>query len=71
MPVYVYETTSSDKPIQRFEVSQSMKDEPLRFDPQTGEAVRRVISGGMGVIVSGSAAPSPRSGGCGSGCGCH
>ena len=30
MPTYVYETTNTDKPIRRFEVKQSMKDEPLR-----------------------------------------
>lgn len=72
MPTYVYETTSTDKPVRRFEVTQSMKDEPLRADPETGEPVRRVISGGMGVMVPGSAsAPRPSGGGCGAGCGCH
>ena len=70
MPTYVYETTDTTKPARRFEVMQSMKDEPLRFDPETGEPVRRVISGGMGVMVPGSSKP-PTSGGCGSGCGCH
>jgi predicted nucleic acid-binding Zn ribbon protein len=70
MPVYVYETTAADKPVRRFEVTQSMKDEPLRTDPETGEPVRRVISGGMGVMVPGSSKP-PAKGGCGSGCGCH
>ena len=69
--IYVYETTDPAKPVRRFEVSQSMKDEPLRTHPETGEPVRRVITGGSGVMVSGSAsAPKPR-GGCGSGCGCH
>jgi predicted nucleic acid-binding Zn ribbon protein len=76
MPTYVYETTNTDKPIRRFEVVQSMKDEPLRTDPETGEPVRRVISGGYGVLVTGgSTGPSVGSvgshGGCGSGCGCH
>ena len=73
MATYVYETTSTDKPVRRFEVQQSMKDEPLRVDPETGEAVRRVISGGLGVLVpGGSTGPSVGSvGGCGSGCGCH
>jgi predicted nucleic acid-binding Zn ribbon protein len=76
MPTYVYETTSTDKPVRRFEVTQSMKDEPLRTDPHTGEPVRRVISGGFGVLVPGaSTGPSVGSvgsgGGCGSGCGCH
>ena len=72
MPTYVYETTDTSKPIRRFEVTQSMRDEPLRADPETGEPVRRVISGGIGVMVPGSAAPSkPADGGCGAGCGCH
>ena len=44
---------NTDKPVRRFEVTQSMKDEPLRTDPETGEPVRRVISGGMGVLVPG------------------
>ena len=70
MPTYVYETTDTAKPTRRFEVTQSMKDEPLRHDPETGEPVRRVISGGVGVMVPGSAKPAPK-GGCGSGCGCH
>lgn len=77
MPTYVYETTDTTKPIRRFEVKQSMKDEPLRVDPKTGEAVRRVISGGYGVHVpGGSVGPSVGTvggggGGCGAGCGCH
>jgi predicted nucleic acid-binding Zn ribbon protein len=72
MPIYVYETTDPSKPIRRFEVKQSMKDEPLRVDPKTGEPVRRVISGGYGVHVpGGSAGPSVGSvgsHGCGPGC---
>ncbi|HEY2714181.1 MAG TPA: hypothetical protein VGI60_16845 [Chthoniobacterales bacterium] len=73
MPTYVYETIDPEKPVRRFEVKQSMKDEPLRVDPESGEPVRRVISGGYGVHVSGGASPPapPRRGGCGSGCGCH
>lgn len=72
---YIYETTNPDKPVRRFEVTQSMKDEPLRTDPKTGESVRRVITGGVGVLVPGSSAGpsvgSVGSHGCGSGCGCH
>ena len=69
MPIYVYETTDTSKPPRRFEIKQSMKDEPLRVDPETGEPVRRVISGGYGVHVPGgstgprlvlSAAPAAR-----------
>ncbi len=67
---YVYETTNPDRAVRRFEVTQSMKDEPLRFDPKTGEPVRRVITGGVGVLVPGSSV-GPSVGSCGSGCGCH
>lgn len=81
MATYVYETVPADpaQPRRRFEVQQSMKDAPLARDPQTGEPVRRVISGGYGFIGtakgesgSPSAAPRPSSGGgCGhGGCGC-
>jgi predicted nucleic acid-binding Zn ribbon protein len=72
MPIYVYETTDPSKPVRRFEIKQSMKDEPLKVDPKTGEAVRRVISGGYGVHVpGGSTGPSVGSvGSHGSGCGC-
>lgn len=72
---YVYETTDPKKPVRRFEVTQSMKDEPLRTDPKTGEPIRRVITGGSGVLVPGSSAGpsvgSVGSHGCGPGCGCH
>ena len=75
MPIYVYETTGKSKPVRRFEVKQSMKDEPLKHDPATGEPVRRVISGGYGIIEKGAAkSPAPVKSGhrCGGGgCGCH
>lgn len=59
MPTYVYETTDRTKPVRRFEIQQSMNDKPLKVDPETGEAVRRVISGGYGVHVrGGSTGPS-------------
>ncbi|MGA3172406.1 MAG: zinc ribbon domain-containing protein [Chthoniobacteraceae bacterium] len=70
MPTYVYETLGAKK--RQFEVRQSMKDPALTHDPETGEPVRRVISGGYGIIQKG-ASPAPASGdrSCGSGCGCH
>ncbi len=72
MATYVYETTGATK--RRFEVRQSMNDPALTHDPETGEPVRRVISGGYGIMQKGSAGEAPRpSGGhsCGSGaCGC-
>lgn len=73
MPTYVYETTGKSK--RRFEVKQSMNDAPLTRDPETGEPVTRVISGGYGFIEKGKskAAPvAPRAHRCcGGGCGCH
>ncbi len=70
MPTYVYETL--EKPVRRFEIKQSMKDDPLRVDPETGKPVRRVISGGFGFIEKGKAAAPRPAHTCGSGgCGCH
>jgi len=65
MPTYVYETTDPTKPVRRFEVKQSIHDEPLRVNPETGEAVRRVISGGYGLLVRGGSM-GPSVGSCGS-----
>jgi predicted nucleic acid-binding Zn ribbon protein len=53
MPTYIYETTDPAKPIRNFEVTQSIHDDPLRADPETGEAARRVISMGYSVLVRG------------------
>jgi predicted nucleic acid-binding Zn ribbon protein len=73
MPTYVYETTGKSK--RRFEVRQSMNDAPLTHDPETREPVRRIITGGYGVIEKGNSKPvPPQSGGghsCCGGCGCH
>ena len=80
MATYIYETTDPTKPVRHFELQQSMKDEPLTKHPETGEAIRRVITGGFGYMSSGNAprhADMQRSmgggggGSCGSGCGCH
>jgi predicted nucleic acid-binding Zn ribbon protein len=53
MATYIYETVpdSPDLPVRRFELRQSMKDAPLTHDPESGERVRRVISGGLGVMT--------------------
>jgi predicted nucleic acid-binding Zn ribbon protein len=59
VPTYIYETTDPTKPIRTFEVKQSVHDNPLERDPATGEAARRVISAGYGILVSGkSTGPS-------------
>ena len=66
MPTYVYETTDTSKPTRRFELQQRMSEVALTHDPQTGEAVRRVISGGLGFIApKGDAMPMCGTGACG------
>jgi hypothetical protein len=54
MATYVYETIPKPggKP-RRFEVQQRMSDPPLKKDPVTGLAVRRVILGGSGLVTHG------------------
>ena len=73
MPIYVYETTDPKKPVRQFELKQSMSDEPLKHDPSTGEPIRRVISGGYGIMQQGKPnVPAPQSHCCNpGGCGCH
>ena len=53
MPIYIYETTDATKPIREIEIKQSVHDEPLSVDPETGEAVRRVASAGYSLFVPG------------------
>ena len=77
MTTYVYETIPEKKgaAVRHYEFKQSMKDAAFSHHPETGEAIRRVISGGFGILKAAGApaAPSaPRGGGCcGGGCGCH
>jgi predicted nucleic acid-binding Zn ribbon protein len=72
MPTYVYETCPSEpetKPV-RFEVSQRMTEKPLTRHPDTGEKVRRVISGGLGFVCGSDGNDSGGGGSCsGPGCG--
>lgn len=77
MATYLYETTDKKPPLQ-FEVRQSMSEPALTRDPATGRPVRRVISGGFGIMSSGGSQGSrestaPPSSSCcgGGGCGCH
>ena len=76
MTTYVYETIpgKSDEKPRYFEFKQSMSDAPYAKHPETGEAVRRVVLGGFGVLSS-KPTSKPTSGSsdssCGSGCGCH
>ena len=55
MPTYVYETIPSDPGAapRRFEVRRRMDDPPLTVDPETGEAVRQIITGGVGLKIPG------------------
>jgi putative FmdB family regulatory protein len=50
MPTYEYKCKECEH---SFEAFQSMKDEPLSTCPECGGAVRRVLSGGAGVIFKG------------------
>ncbi|HEX4201065.1 MAG TPA: hypothetical protein VHY59_06070, partial [Chthoniobacterales bacterium] len=75
MATYIYETVpdSAEVSPRRFEVRQSMLDAPLTHDPETGRPVRRVISGGFGLVTGSKNAPSSgsSSSSCGTGhCGC-
>lgn len=49
MPTYVYKREDGTK----FEVVQKMSEDPLKTCPETGQKVKRVISGGGGVIYKG------------------
>lgn len=52
MPTYVYETIPEDpsEEAMRFEIKQSIKDNALSTHPETGVAVKRVISGGISIM---------------------
>jgi hypothetical protein len=75
MATYVYETIPrrpGETP-RRFEMVQSMKDAPLERHPDTGEPVRRLISGGFGLMGVGDKSPTvaPAAAPCSAGCACH
>lgn len=50
MPTYEYKREDGTT----FEVSQGINDEPLKKCPATGQKVKRVISGGGGVVYKGN-----------------
>jgi len=59
MPTYIYETTDPSKPVREFEVKQSVHDDPLRADPETGEPARRIMPLGYSILIPGkSTGPS-------------
>jgi len=51
MPHYEYECSACQH---RFEVFQSMNDEPVKECVKCGSPVRRLINGGAGIIFKGS-----------------
>ncbi len=51
MPTYEYKCTKTGK---RFEKFQNITDAPLKTCPRCGGPVKRLISGGAGVIFKGS-----------------
>ena len=74
MATYIYETIPAKTGGNscRFEVVQSMKDAPLRRHPDTGEPVRRVVTGGFGLMGMGAKEPAaPVAAPCSPGCACH
>jgi predicted nucleic acid-binding Zn ribbon protein len=54
MPTYVYETIppAGEEPV-RFEIEQRMSEPALTAHPDTGETVRRVVTGGAGILCEG------------------
>jgi predicted nucleic acid-binding Zn ribbon protein len=76
MAIYVYETVPAQEgeAVRTYEIRQSMKDDALTTHPETGERIRRVITGGYGLMTSSKGAPAPRPAAashcCGGGCGC-
>jgi len=68
MPTYEYRCGKCGH---RFDEFQAMSAAPLRKCPECGKAaLERLISGGMGILVSGSSSESAGAP-CGPGCGCH
>ena len=63
MPTYIYETISAAP--ERFEIRQGFNDPMLTAHPETGEPVRRVISGGLAILANGHATPDGPEPGCG------
>lgn len=49
MPTYEYKREDGSV----FEITQKMSDKPLDRCPETGQKVKRIISGGSGVVYKG------------------
>lgn len=48
MPIYIYKREDGTT----FEVRQSMNDDPLTEDPDDGQPIRRVITGGKASLIA-------------------
>jgi predicted nucleic acid-binding Zn ribbon protein len=71
MITYVYETipTKEGEQPKRYEIRQSITEPPLKVHPETGEQIRRVITGGLGITGVSRKSETPasshvHSGGC-------
>lgn len=55
MPTYIYETIPEDPTDEprRFEIFQKIADKPLTRDPVSGDPVRKIITGGIGLKLKG------------------
>ncbi len=53
MPTYLYETIPDGpaESVEQFELKQHFDEPALTAHPETGTPVRRVISGGMGLVM--------------------
>lgn len=60
MAIYVYETVPQrpGDSVERFELKQSMKDPALTEHPETGVPIRRIITGGYGIMRNGEGGPA-------------
>lgn len=56
MPIYVYETIPQKKGQRpkRYEIEQRMIEDALTEHPETGEPIKRVITGGSGLVTHGA-----------------
>ncbi len=56
MAIYIYETIPQKKgqKARRFELEQKMSEAAFTKDPKTGVPVRRVITGGSGLVTHGA-----------------
>ncbi len=56
MATYIYETIPQKKgdKVKRYEIQQKMSEDALTKHPETGEPIKRVITGGAGNIFNGT-----------------